>query len=220
MKKVLMKQLYYPIFSSVFIVMVLLLISSLNPSYAQEPVEELSGWFSIVWGDSENGEVEARSTHLAMQTVKKPLLQLDETVIENLGGVLKFNGKYVSAQGTLAAPSGAYMAIRFCPEIRRQVLKVTSISPAPLLEPQTLTIDGAYSAAASGAFPWVTIMCKFSDIADEPEDVAIILTECTAVQNPAWIITGWNSLLTRSMLAEAMLEEQAGIHLPNPEIVL
>jgi M6 family metalloprotease-like protein len=82
---------------------------------------------------------------------------------------LKFNGKYVSTQGILAAPSGAYMKSD-SGRGSQAVFNVTSISPAPLLEPQTLSIDGAYSAAASGAFPWVTIMCKFADITDEPED--------------------------------------------------
>jgi M6 family metalloprotease-like protein len=169
MKKVLRKQLYYPMLSSVFIIMVLLLTATLNPAYAQDPVEELSGWFSIVWGDSENGVSNTVHT-LSDASGQATILHLDETVIENLGGVLKFNGKYVSAQGTSAMPLGAYMQSNSV-QGSQAVLNVTSISPAPLLEPQTLTIDGAYSAAASGAFPWVTIMCKFSDIADEPDDV-------------------------------------------------
>jgi len=170
MNKVLRKQRYYPIFSNVFIVMVLLLITSLNPLYAQGPVEELSGWFSIVWGCSEDGNSITVYT-LTNVNMQKTTLQLDETVIKNLGGVLKFNGKHVIVQGTLAAPSGTNMKSASV-QGSQAVINVISIAPSPLIEPQALTNDGVYSAAVSGAFPWVTIMCKFSDIADEPNDVA------------------------------------------------
>ena len=150
MRKVLRKQRYYSMFPNVFIVMILLLLTSLNSSYAQGSVEEISGWFSIVWGDSEDGKSSTVHT-LSDSNGQETILQLDETVIKNLGGVLQFNGKYVSAQGTLATPSGAYMQSNSV-QGSQAVLNVTSISLAPLLEPQALTNDGAYSAAASGAF--------------------------------------------------------------------
>jgi hypothetical protein len=89
MKKVLRKQLYYSMLPSVFIVMVLLFITSLNPLYAQGPVEELSGWFSIVWGDSEDGNSSTVYT-LTNVNMQKTTLQLDETVIKNLGGVFQW----------------------------------------------------------------------------------------------------------------------------------
>ncbi len=170
MKKVLMKQRYYPMFPSVFIVMVLLLITFLNPSYAQGPVEELSGWFSIDWGDSEDGNSSTVYT-LSDLNGQETMLNLDEKVVKNLGGVLQFNGKHVSAQGTLATPSGTNMKSDSV-EGSQAAFNVISISSAPLFEPQALAIDGVSSAAVSGAFPWVTIMCKFSDIADEPNNVA------------------------------------------------
>jgi M6 family metalloprotease-like protein len=170
MKKGLRKQLYYSMLPSVFIVMVLLLVTSLNHSYAQGPVEELSGWFSIVWGDSEDGKSSTVYT-LSDSTGQETMLQLDETVIKNLGGVLKFNGKLVSVQGTLSAPSGPNM--QSASVQRSQAgFNVISISPVPLLEPQALAIEGVSDAAVSGTFPWVTIMCKFADIADEPNNTA------------------------------------------------
>jgi hypothetical protein len=159
MKKVLKRQIYYSLFPNVFIVVILLCITFLNPSYAQGPVEELSGWFSIVWGDSEDGN-SSTVYSLSDENMQKIMLQLDETVIKNLGGVLKFNGKHVSVQVTLAAPSGTNMKSDSVQDSQAG-FNVISISPDPLPEPQALTDDSAYSAAASGAFPWVTIMCKF-----------------------------------------------------------
>ncbi len=169
MKKVLRKQLYYSMLPSVFIVMVLLLVTSLNHSYAQGPVEELSGWFSIVWGDSEDGSSSTVYT-LSDLNGQETMLQLDETVIKNLGGVLKFNGKNVTVQGTLATPSGTNMQSASV-QGSQTVFNVTSISSSPSHEPQALAVESV-SAAVSGAFPWVTIMCKFSDIANEPNDVS------------------------------------------------
>ncbi|CAB1084824.1 hypothetical protein D1AOALGA4SA_12332 [Olavius algarvensis Delta 1 endosymbiont] len=87
---------------------------------------------------------------------------------------LRFNGKYVSVQGTLTTPldnTAASNSTQGPPAI----LNVISLSLAPLPESRTPTIYDVTALAISGSHPWVTIMCKFSDIADEPEDRAYFL---------------------------------------------
>jgi len=61
---------------------------------------------------------------------QQTLLQLDEKVARRLGGVLQFNGKFVSVQGTLATPSSTGAAPDST-KSRPGVLKVISISLAP-----------------------------------------------------------------------------------------
>jgi len=177
-----------------FIVLVLLLGTSLNPAHAQGPGKEnaaapgrlpifprktagqvsLSGWFSIIWGDSKDGK---SSMIYTLTDVKggRTLLQLDEKVARELGGVLQFNGKYVGVQGTLATPSdtGATSDSTQGPPA---VLKVISISLAPPPGSKAPAINGVSALpVVSGSKPWVTIMCKFSDIAAEPHDLAYFL---------------------------------------------
>jgi hypothetical protein len=113
--------------STVLIVLSLQLGTSLNPAHAQGPGEEnaaaqikgqassLSGWFSIVWGDSKDG----KSSMIYILTDvngQQILLQLDEKVAKKLGGVLQFNGKYVSVKGTLATPLRDRCDFRFYKE--------------------------------------------------------------------------------------------------------
>ena len=180
----------FRILSSVFIVLGLLLSTCLNPAQPQGPGEEnpteqiagqassLSGWFSIIWGDSKDRESSMTYT-LTEVNGKKTSLQVDEEVAKSLGGLLRFNGKYVSVQGTWATPSDTGATLRSTQNLPA-VLNVTSISLAPLPGSQApkindATADVAVLAAVSGSKPWVTIMCKFSDIASEPKDRAYFL---------------------------------------------
>ena len=180
----------FRILSSAFIVLGLLLSTCLNPAQAQGPGEEnpteqiagqassLSGWFSIIWGDSKDSESSMTYT-LTEVNGKKTSLQVDEEVAKSLGGLLRFNGKYVSVQGTWATPSDTGATLRSTQNLPA-VLNVTSISLASLPGSQApkindATADVAVLAAVSGAKPWVTIMCKFSDIASEPKDRAYFL---------------------------------------------
>lgn len=177
MKKILRKHQYLRIVSSVFIVLVLLLGTSLNPAYAQE---SLSGWFSIIWGDSKDGESSMIYT-LTDEKGQRTLLQLDETVAKKLGGVLQFNGKYVNVQGTLATSSYTD-ATSDSTQSSPAVLNVISISLAQSPESKAPAIYDVTALAVTGSHPWVTIMCKFSDIAAEPEDLAFFLGQYADTQ--------------------------------------
>ncbi|CAB1079686.1 hypothetical protein JY97_16670 [Alkalispirochaeta odontotermitis] len=87
MKEVWKKHRIFCILSGAFIVLVLLLGDSLNSAYAQEPVVELSGWFSTIWGDSKDGRSSITYT-LTGENGQRTLLLLDETAVKELGGVL------------------------------------------------------------------------------------------------------------------------------------
>ena len=150
---------------------------------AQDPVRpdatplaaetSLEGWFATIWGDSRDGR---SSTVYTLTDAKgqETVLQLDEAVAVRLGGVLQFNGKYVRVRGARATRSRAGAATG---PVRR-VVNVTSIALVPAPESQAppavvpQRAGAGPLAAVTGSRPWVTIMCKFSDIAAEPNDLA------------------------------------------------
>ena len=120
-----------------------------------------SGWFSIIWGDGPEGKARTLYT-LTDAGGQTTLLQLDERLARSLGGVLSLNHKWVSVGGILsAAPSGVGAP---------PTLNVTSIALAPA--PGSKVPGGDFSPAVTGSKPWITIMCKFSDQAIEPKDLA------------------------------------------------
>jgi hypothetical protein len=127
------------------------------------PVEgerwSLSGWFNIVWGDGLKGETKTTYTLTDDSGEITPLF-LDEALSQSVGGVLQFNRKKVNMEGiwaTFLSVQGAEAG-----------LNVTSISLAA--SPETGAL--AETEAVSGSQPWVTIMCKFNDVATEPRNLA------------------------------------------------
>ena len=119
--------------------------------------ESLSGWFTIVWGDASDGST---SMQYSLKTDNGDLHKLifDEALAQSLGGVLALNGKRVSVRGDWARVStisGEGVAF-----------KVESLS----LLSESASED--VSGLVSGSQPWVSIMCKFSDYATEPKNLA------------------------------------------------
>ncbi len=165
--------------TSVFLGLSLMFGTSLLPVRAQDevlmagPTASESGWFSIIWGDSQDGKSSMVYT-LTNVTGQQTLLRLEESVIKALGGVLQFNGKYVEVQGALATTASTAKASDSA-QNPPAVLNVISISIAP--SPQSAQSATPAMAgltvfpAVSGSKPWVTIMCKFSDQVAEPNDV-------------------------------------------------
>jgi M6 family metalloprotease-like protein len=153
-------------FTGILVVMGLLLCLTISSAYAQEGVEgqawSQSGWFNVVWGDSTGGTSQAVYT-LTDNSGQTTLLLIDERLAQSLGGVLSFNRKYVSVQGVWAAPLSA--------QGTSTVLNVTSIS----LVRGTEDPDSGALGAVTGSNPWVSIMCKYSDFAAEPENQAFFL---------------------------------------------
>ena len=184
MEKILCRYQRVSLFSTVFLILVLLSSAFQSTASAQDcgvknagATISLSGWFSITWGDSKDGRSSMIYT-LTDDRGQRILLHLDETVARKLGGVLQFNGNYVSVQGTLAASPDtgptltADRAFDASQEGAPAELNVMSISFAAAPQSLTPAVLGVTALAVSGSHPWVTIMCKFSDIADEPNDTA------------------------------------------------
>ena len=121
--------------TSVFFGLSLIFGTSLLPVGAQDevlmagPTASESGWFSIIWGDSQDGKSSMVYT-LTNVTGQQTLLRLEESVIKALGGVLQFNGKYVEVQGALATTASTAEASGSA-QNPPAVLNVISISIAP-----------------------------------------------------------------------------------------
>jgi M6 family metalloprotease-like protein len=116
----------------------------------------LIGWFTVFWADGEPG------THLGYEEYwltaddgKLTRLQIEPALLQALGGSDGLNGQWVSVQGTWITPES---------------LQVTSLQLQPTTE--------AHATAAPlkpeviGSQPWITLLCKFSDIGTEPQPVS------------------------------------------------
>jgi M6 family metalloprotease-like protein len=136
---------------------VLALIFGLLPARAgaQSP-ETLTGWLTILWGDGEDISAEPKQRYLLTSAggESTPLI-LDEYLAAASGGILSLNGRQVTVQGdALLKPDGA------------REFRVTSLS---LAEGESKSVT---PLAVTGSRPWISILCKFSDIAAEPNDLA------------------------------------------------
>jgi len=132
----------------------------------------LTGWFSVLWGDGRPGSgLETMMLYtLTDRSGQTTLLALDEERARAWGGVLALDRRYVEARGSWALAGSADGAAA--------VLDVTSVA---LLGPASAPADAETSGApdglaaallVEGSRPWVSILCKFSDCADEPRDLA------------------------------------------------
>lgn len=118
---------------------------------AAEPSQALEGRLSIIWGDSQPGEEHETHRRLTLTNdagVVTPLSMSDELL---QGGVFRWNGSLVKV---FPATEG---------ETAKGELRVAAIQ---LLE-ETLLGGGV-----TGSQPWVSILCKYSDIAAEPRNLA------------------------------------------------
>ena len=120
----------------------------------------LTGWFTIVWGDSEGGLAAPQQLYrLASEDGTSAELSLSEDLAASLGGVLALNHKQVTVDGAwlLAASAGS----------GRSTFQVTDLSLNA-----TDASSSAVSLAVTGSQPWISVLCKFGDITAEPHDLA------------------------------------------------
>jgi M6 family metalloprotease-like protein len=124
----------------------------------------LTGWFSIIWGDSQDGLAWQQLYYLKSDDGTSSIqLRLDEGIAESLGGVLAVNGKRVSVDGdwSVSAADSSETATF-------QVLSLT-------LADETDIHAAGSPQALTGSRPWVSILCKFNDVTDEPRNLAYFL---------------------------------------------
>ena len=128
--------------------------------------DSLRGWFTIIWGDNSTGASSDPLYQITDANGQTTALLLNETVAKSVGGALKLNGKFVSLEGAWAASSSYQGAAN------QGVSTHFNVSAITLDQPLAATQEGDVLPAVSGSKPWVTIMCKFSDYATEPKNLA------------------------------------------------
>jgi len=117
----------------------------------------MTGWLSVVWGDP--GPESKEASHLEFfLTASNGLtteLVISKTALATAGGLMAVNQRFVEVviEGDT-------------PEAGRRRASSLRVLPRPD-EPES----GAPEAVL-GSKPWVTLSCKFSDIADEPENLS------------------------------------------------
>ncbi len=126
----------------------------------QEQPTVLSGWFSVIWGESKNPSNGIPVTRylLTDDSGKSTNLILGEVVSGLAGGVISLDNKYVTVEGTWLDQSSTG---------QNSVLNVTSIS---LASSKGLS-ESRETAGVSGTIPFISILCKFNDVAVEPKDL-------------------------------------------------
>jgi M6 family metalloprotease-like protein len=140
----------------------LLLVSVLlvcNTVYAEPQGQPaaLTGWLSIIWRDGKPGTTVSPEPVYLLTSVRGETVRLllPEAVARAAGGILKLDRKRVTATGLLAAnPHGAGRASLHVHSIRG-----ADPSPAP-------------PEGVAGSQPWVSILCKFADVAAEPKTLS------------------------------------------------
>ena len=112
----------------------------------------LTGWLNIVWGDSHNPDqpITHRRVTLTDSQGQSTELQVSDELLT--GGVFRWNGRRVTAfprSGSAFGPRG---------EVAVAALRLEG--------------DQSSLGGVSGSQPWISILCKFADILDEPEDLS------------------------------------------------
>lgn len=160
--------------ASIIIVLSILFGALLSPTFAEDPAEVTTktGTLSIVWGDNFEKEKTSIIYTLTDSTGQRTRLQISDEVSKKFGGIFQYNGKQVTVRGTLATPdlSGSPANPGAQPQ---ESLKVNVIKLTTSPESRETTPESAPGLmGVAGSQPWITIMCKFPDITDEPQDFA------------------------------------------------
>jgi hypothetical protein len=116
----------------------------------------LKGLFTVLWGD---GAQDTPGSHvlyfLTTERGQQIRLSIDEDALARSGGALALNRQPVFIRGIW--------------------IKETSGGSAGVLQVQSVDLDKVAAQAPEGVFgpkPWISIMCKFADYSDEPNDLA------------------------------------------------
>ena len=124
----------------------------------------LEGWLTLLWGDDEGGASIGPYFRLTDEEQKSTELIMTEEARKGAGDILSLNGKYVGVAGAAAKTATA--------DGGEPPVIVTAITALPQPGQAALEPDGAAGGGVSGAKPWVSIMCKFSDHSEEPQNLA------------------------------------------------
>jgi hypothetical protein len=110
----------------------------------------IKGIFNTVWGDAPQDSGETRMAHFLFSAIYGNIqLVIDRDLLTSQGGPLAFNHQKVTVQG-----------------VWQEVGKSLLVQSMILVKGEVNSPEGIY-----GSQPWVSILCKFSDYTDEPNDL-------------------------------------------------
>ncbi|MBI5651429.1 MAG: hypothetical protein HZC40_13455 [Chloroflexi bacterium] len=144
-------------FSISLLVFLLAVSAMFTPTaIAQTARATQTGWLTLLWGDDVPGTSTPRAPRLLLfdDNGKPSDITLTAELTRDLGGILGLNRQRVVVEGEWTRAVTGSQTGRV---IARAIRRVETRSA-----PRTQT---------SGAQPWVTIMCKFADIAAEPKSL-------------------------------------------------
>ena len=154
-----MKKMHYLFCGLIFCLGVLVfwgMVSGGQAAAGGETAVALQGTFQIVWGDGAPGSSE---THTAYFLITQPFgtvqLQIDAAVLEPAGGGLALNGQPVTVSGRW----------------------LTGTQDGGAFEVESLGLARQPEAVQDvvGPQPWVSVLCKFSDVPAEPKALPYFL---------------------------------------------
>ncbi|HLO15053.1 MAG TPA: hypothetical protein VK206_09500, partial [Anaerolineales bacterium] len=111
----------------------------------------ISGWITVVWGDGGPDTKIARGPiyYLTEKNTPPVLVEIDKALEKKLGGSISLIKKRVHVQGTWIIPPG-------------------QAKKTPIIKAKAIQLEGEPATAISGPQPWISILCKFAGISDEP----------------------------------------------------
>ena len=151
------------------------------PTQAQVAQQTVTGWLSVVWADgqvAEPGQDPARNPArpefvalLADDRGGVTRLDIPVSLAQSLGGLRRLDRRRVEvtlpASAAAALPAGATARVAR-PASLRALSSTAGVAPAGALADVPLDAQ----ASISGSHPWVTIACKFPDVAAEPRTLS------------------------------------------------
>ena len=115
----------------------------------------LSGTLNVIWGDKKQHNDEERIVYLLTEANgRTSRLYITADVLERSGGIDAINRQTVRVQATQA-------------HAVHQPLATITVRKIDLVGRNARS-----QARVSGAQPWITVMCKFSDVGAEPQNYA------------------------------------------------
>ncbi len=144
---------------SLFVFALALALTGWQPASAQSAQPfSTSGWFSIIWGDGPSGsQTTATAYTLTDDSGQTSLLSMEESLAAPLGGVLALDRQRITVSGV-------------------SMMTATSAAGGPAtIQVSSLTLDAQPESAdlsgqlVSGSQPFISIMCKFQDVATTPK---------------------------------------------------
>jgi M6 family metalloprotease-like protein len=132
-----------------------LLAVAASPAVAQR--ESLSGWFELIWSYNPQASAPKGVKYfLVREGGEMTELLLDERLLQPYGGPLALKGKRVAVAGEDVSPTGP----------GAEALRVQALRPleAPAVSSALRpSLSSATAPPQSGAKPYITLLCKFSD---------------------------------------------------------